>query len=264
MSSIIKRKTIPFEYLGYSYFIAAFIMAIALHILALLGWMMMPHMEVKDVVVHTINIRLGDDNTRFIEEEEENPQPEADNSKQLEAELTKFVRKKAPKTATKKSDGESEDKPDSKAEVPQKMPDTAQTEDAPISDDVSSPRQFVRAMPSKFKYSNYGNKLGNSDSSDAEIRARYEQIISLWIQKFKVYPEIARARMMQGETKIRIRIDRRGNIRYRALEYSTGYTELDKAAFDMVRRANPVPAVPDNYPSGDLHEFLIPVDFYIR
>ncbi len=91
--------------------------------------------------------------------------------------------------------------------------------------------------------------------------SHYEQLISLWIQKFKIYPAEARSQGMQGETVVRIRIDRQGNIRYYVLEHSTGYQVLDRAAIDMIRRANPVPAVPADYPKGDLMEFLIPVGF---
>ena len=29
----------------------------------------------------------------------------------------------------------------------------------------------------------------------------------------------------------------------------------------MIRRANPVPSVPENYPAGSLIEFLIPITF---
>ena len=63
---------------------------------------------------------------------------------------------------------------------------------------------------------------------------------------------------------VRIRIDRHGNIHYYELEHSTGYEMLDKAAIDMIRRANPVPAVPSDYPQGELLEFLIPVNYQLQ
>jgi len=94
--------------------------------------------------------------------------------------------------------------------------------------------------------------------------SRYEQLISLWIQKFKLYPADAKTQGLQGDTVVRIRIDRQGNIRYYILEHSTGIPSLDRAAIDMIRRANPVPAVPNDYPSGDLIEFLIPVNFSLK
>ena len=91
------------------------------------------------------------------------------------------------------------------------------------------------------------------------IRARYEQEISAWIQRHKYYPADAGGR--EGRAIVRMRIDRAGNVRYYAIEQSAGLTALDLAALDMIRRANPVPAVPTTYPAGNLVEFLIPITF---
>jgi protein TonB len=91
------------------------------------------------------------------------------------------------------------------------------------------------------------------------IRARYEQEISLWIQQHKYYPVDAGGR--EGRAVVRMRIDRAGNVRYYAIEQSAGMAALDAAALEMIRRANPVPMVPANYPAGNLVEFLIPITF---
>jgi protein TonB len=126
-------------------------------------------------------------------------------------------------------------------------------------------KQFVRtnAMQAPSAKGN-GSVMGNSTAKEAEMMSRYEQLISLWIEKFKKYPDEARSQGMQGETVVRIRIDRQGTVRYYILERSTGHQVLDKAAIDMVKRANPVPAVPNDYPQGDLIEFLIPVNFHLQ
>ncbi len=130
-----------------------------------------------------------------------------------------------------------------------------------------SERQFVRdlAAPTPVAKPEEKSPMGNSASKEAEVLARYEQLISMWIQKFKQYPNTAKSAGMQGETVVRIRIDRRGNVRYYTLERSTGHAELDRAAVDMIRRANPVPAVPADYPAGgEVLEFLIPVNFQLQ
>lgn len=90
-------------------------------------------------------------------------------------------------------------------------------------------------------------------------RARYELEISAWIQRHKFYPADAGGR--EGRAVVRMRIDRAGNVRYYAIEQSSGMVALDSAALDMIRRANPVPAVPTSYQSGNLVEFLIPITF---
>lgn len=247
-------KTSPLEYLGYQHFAMMCAFAMLLHIMAAYGVSMMPHIKIIDIPVHAMNIRLGDGDVEQAKQqpdEEVLPQPIADNSEQLESAVTKLIRKQ-----------EKPVKPSPKPKpVPLEKPETPPPE---ASEKIDTPRQFVRYTPPDKSVTGAGSILGNSTDSKAEVKVRYEQTISLWIQKFKLYPESARAQRLQGHTVVRIRIDRRGNIRYSGLEGNTGYAELDRAALDMVRRANPVPAVPDNYPEGEMFEFLIPVNFAIK
>jgi protein TonB len=101
--------------------------------------------------------------------------------------------------------------------------------------------------------------LTSPHDREQEIRARYEQTLSAWIQEHRIYPASARGR--EGRVVVRVRIDRQGYVRYYALEESAGTDALDRAAVDMIRRANPVPAIPADYPAGNLIEFLIPITF---
>lgn len=104
-----------------------------------------------------------------------------------------------------------------------------------------------------------GTQTTMTEQTAQAVRARYEQEISGWIQQHKFYPAEAGGR--EGRAVVRMRIDRAGNVRYYAIEQSTGLSTLDLAALEMIRRANPVPAVPANYPAGNLVEFLIPITF---
>lgn len=107
-----------------------------------------------------------------------------------------------------------------------------------------------------------GNENVMTPSTAQTVRERYEQQISAWIQQHKIYPSAAAG--AEGKVVMRMRIDRTGYVRYYALEQSSGNAALDAAAIDMIRRANPVPAVPADYPAGDLLEFLIPVNFRLQ
>lgn len=245
------------EYLGNPHFAVMLGLAFVLHLMALLGWSFVPPVRIIDIPVHAMNIRLGDSDVRQAQDDEVVPQPMVDNSAQLESAMAKLIRKPTAEKIEKKAPEPPVNKGTQSSE---KLADKAPL----VSDNVDSPRQFVRSAEDKKIDKREGSVLGNSNDSKAEIKARYEQTISLWIQKFKLYPEKAREMGMQGSTVVRIRIDRRGNIRYSALEGNTGYQELDRAALDMVRRANPVPAVPDTYPEGDMFEYLIPVNFGIK
>lgn len=242
------------EYLGPQHFATIFFLAAIFHVLAYWGWTMMPGIHIIDIPVHAMNIRLGDSDVQQAQDDDESaPQPLVDNTAQMESVMTKLIRKPVSKAARKPV------APMPRAE--KANPDRAPANPSAVSDRSDSPRQFVRFNPAEKPADNEGSAIGNSSESTADTKARYEQMISLWIQKFKIYPERAREMGMQGSTVVRIRIDRHGNIRWSELEGNTGYPELDRAALDMVRRANPVPAVPDEYPPGEMFEFLIPVNY---
>ena len=146
---------------------------------------------------------------------------------------------------------------------------------APATVASETPRRYVRqygAAPAENLQEKARAAFGASDqvatvtdvsagalTSEQEIRARYEQTISAWIEQHRIYPASARGR--EGRAVVRVRIDRQGYVRYYALEESSGTDALDRAAVDMIRRANPVPAVPADYPAGNLIEFLIPMTF---
>jgi periplasmic protein TonB len=243
------------EYIGNRQFGHVVMVALLLHALAFYIWHLSPKTQVVDIPVRALNIKLGD--VDISEAQLQAIQPSSANSKAVENTLSKLVegvkmREDAikPVEASEKSIKEKMAKPSE-----DKKPDDYLSK-------ISAPKQFIRntntAAPAQ--------KIvpGTSTASDAEIMRRYEQVISLWIKKFKLYPDEARNQGMEGETVVRIRIDRRGNIKYCALERSTGYQILDHAAIAMIKRANPVPAVPHDYPPGDQMEFLIPVNFHLK
>jgi protein TonB len=128
---------------------------------------------------------------------------------------------------------------------------------------ADNPQQYVREVGAA--PANAGIPQGApsgvslNDQVAQAIRARYEQQISAWVQRHKIYPAEAGGR--EGRAIVRVRIDRLGNVRYYAIEQSAGLGSLDAAALDMIRRANPMPAVPADYPDGNLVEFLIPISF---
>jgi TonB family protein len=209
--------------LSEKHFLLTLLAALLLHLSGYVAWSLSPRQRVQDIPIRTMNIRLGDGDEKMAEMAQSTP---ATNAPQVEAIVEQITRDAVESSATKLA------------------PDTV--------------RQYVREINTPKSKKSGTSKKGQRD---AEIMSRYTQMISLWIQKFKVYPEEARLQGLKGETVVRIRVDRRGNIRYYALERSTGIEMLDRAALDMIRRANPVPAVPSDYPEGELFEFLVPVNF---
>ncbi len=141
----------------------------------------------------------------------------------------------------------------------------------PISERKSSPaiaptpQQFVRdvAAPS-LPPSAADLRADNAVSSPAEqavqtIRLRYETILRSWVARHYEYPpELAGA---QGTVTLRLQIDRTGAMRYSAIEQSSGNALIDAAALAIVRRANPMPPVPADFPPGNLIGILLPITF---
>lgn len=272
-----------------NYLYGAMFAALLLHALGYYMWSIAPKQEVINIPVRVLNIKLGDLETTH-EVDVKLLEPAKDNSNKVEDTLSKLVRSEedeaerndklaksidkaidTPEKDEKKPEPVKADKP-AKSAKPQKLYKfDVRTEGKKTAAPVMevSERQFVRDLPApnvdKSTVQNLAlSKQGNSKDKQAEVMASYEQQISLWIQKFKVYPEAAKEAEAQGETVARIRIDRRGNIRYYTLERSTGHILLDKAAIDMIKRANPVPSVPTNYPAGDMLEFRIPIRFNVQ
>lgn len=219
----------PAYMLNESHFIATILLALAVHLLALLGWSLAPKTEVRHIPIHIMNIRFEDVGTEELEAPQALSSASTGNAPQVESLVDQITREALLKKLK------------------------------PVARNDSSARQYVREVSIPNAAGSPRSKA--SGARDAELLSRYTQLISLWIQKFKVYPEEARQRGIIGESVVRIRVDRRGNVRYYALERTTGSEVLDRAAIDMIRRANPVPAVPNDYPEGELQEFLIPVSF---
>lgn len=82
------------------------------------------------------------------------------------------------------------------------------------------------------------------------------------LEKFRRYPDAARSTRQQGVAYIRFRINRDGHVLTSSLVRSSGFPALDKAAFETLRRADPLPRVPADRP--DEIELLVPVEFYTR
>lgn len=268
--------------------------AVLLHAGVYGAYLLSPRDKVIDIPVRTLNIRLGSEEVMTapkpavteaqLKKEEKSaivaaPEIPKEKTKPVRGQLNKLektIAAKAASLALQAAEASAaiafeamkEKEAAEAAKAAKEAKEAAakkQTSEAAI-----SARQFIRKreMPKPaiepVKNPKAGSVMGNTKKSDAEMLARYEQTISLWIAKFQVYPAEAYAKKLEGDAIMRVRIDRRGNVRHNTLEKSTGYRDLDRAALDMIRRANPMPPVPAGYPAGELIEFLIPVSFRLQ
>lgn len=92
------------------------------------------------------------------------------------------------------------------------------------------------------------------DSWEGRVLAR--------IAKYRRYPASARNAHEQGVAFIHFRMNRAGHVLTVTLARSSGYPDLDQAALDTLRRADPLPPIPAD--RSDELELSVPVEFYIR
>lgn len=82
------------------------------------------------------------------------------------------------------------------------------------------------------------------------------------LESHKRYPAAALARRQQGVAHVRFVMDRQGRVLTARLERSSGAPILDRAALDMLTRAQPLPRPPAEV-EGDRIELVVPVEFFV-
>jgi periplasmic protein TonB len=102
-----------------------------------------------------------------------------------------------------------------------------------------------------------------TEESDSARRADYLAAVLAWLERHKEYPEDARRDREEGTALIAFTIDRGGNVLSFDIRRSAGNDALDRAAKEMVRRSNPLPAVPPTYPGARI-EMVLPVTFALQ
>jgi TonB family protein len=282
-------ETLP-HYLTQRDFGMTMFAVLGLHILAVTIYALWPRDAVEEIPVRTLNIKLGADMGAL------NASPSAGGSVPLPAlEPVELADTSVKTTVSQKNtvapppqkaaDGgtfrsfgsfvadktkEREKKEEAKKPVVQtkqqaaSVPAKTELPDIQLPAALSgAPRQYVRANEAGDGEASQGSPSG-APVDEETIMLRYEQKISAWLQRHKTYPSMARQLGQHGTPVIRIRIDRQGNVKFSSIDQSSGYQMIDRAALDMVKRANPLPTAPKEYPGGALLEFRIPVQFKLN
>ncbi|MFT4025635.1 MAG: TonB family protein [Novosphingobium sp.] len=95
----------------------------------------------------------------------------------------------------------------------------------------------------------------------SEAATTWEARLLAHLEKYRRYPPGARDRREQGVAHVRFRMNRAGGVLAVALIRSSGSAQLDRAALDTIRRAAPLPTIPEDKP--DPLELSIPVEFFL-
>lgn len=101
----------------------------------------------------------------------------------------------------------------------------------------------------------------NVRSNPAEIA--WQKEILFHLNRYKRYPAAARARGVQGVTKVEFRLDAGGRLVDARIISGSGSEPLDEEALAVLRRASPFPEPPDRHPGEQVH-LVLPIEFLIR
>lgn len=98
---------------------------------------------------------------------------------------------------------------------------------------------------------------GQADTSS------YNAMVLAHLQRYRVYPEQARASRVTGVSTVRFTLGAGGNVISVSLAGSSGTGMLDQAALAMVQRASPFPPIPPSLGRASM-TFAAPVRFNLR
>lgn len=99
--------------------------------------------------------------------------------------------------------------------------------------------------------------------SARKSKMTWQKTLLTHLDKFKRYPEAARAAATEGEAVIELTMDRTGAVRASQLVHPSGSIALDEEALLMVKRAEPLPQPPSDV-TGEVFKLAIPVRFKLR
>ena len=93
-----------------------------------------------------------------------------------------------------------------------------------------------------------------------EGRDRFLGRLLAQLNRFKQYPRAARQAHIQGVVMLRFVMDANGAVQSAEVAKSSGYPVLDAEALALIRRAQPLPALPPDFPTRTV-DAVVPIAF---
>jgi protein TonB len=104
---------------------------------------------------------------------------------------------------------------------------------------------------------------GNGGTGGGCLDAVWMQAVSERVRQFFYYPAAALAVRRTGLVIVHFGVRRDGQIERLEISKSSGDAELDKAALDIMHKAQPLPAIPDRM-HADRVDGELPINFGVR
>lgn len=110
---------------------------------------------------------------------------------------------------------------------------------------------------------NTGSGENASSGGQPGSAVSYFALLQAWLEKHKEYPHQARRRRQEGTALLSFTFTRNGRVTNARIVESSGFHSLDREVMAMIRRANPLPPIPDDFPQHRL-TLSVPVQFFLR
>lgn len=140
---------------------------------------------------------------------------------------------------------------------------------APVRTETKKPAREATERPAPRPSAASAERVGrtaaqpNAGAASAAALPGYRQMLAAHIQRFKQYPDSARAAGQHGTAMLTFTVGRNGQLLGSRLARSSGVPALDAETMAMIRRAQPLPAFPPSMQQASL-SFTVPVSFAIR
>lgn len=105
--------------------------------------------------------------------------------------------------------------------------------------------------------------LSKEPSPNLALLAQFRRNLHSHPMQFVNYPPRSQLKKEEGVVGLLIKIARDGEVLDVAVDSSSNFARLDRAAIQAVKKADPFPVVPDEF-SGDELEFVIPFAFRLQ
>ncbi len=99
--------------------------------------------------------------------------------------------------------------------------------------------------------------------SDGETRDSYLGRVLAQLNRFKQYPRSARQAHIEGVVMLHFVMTADGRVQSFEIAKSSGRPVLDAEALALIQRAQPLPALPADFPTRTL-DALVPIEFYLN
>lgn len=143
--------------------------------------------------------------------------------------------------------------------LPQPEPVATAQETAAVPQHAAVEKNHEKA-PAKAMVKASGQRSERTAGSRKGKARNYFSTLMAWLNQHKDYPADLKKDKKQGVVVIHFTIAKSGEVMASGIKKSSGHPELDKAALDMLAKANPLPPIPDALEREHL-SLSIPIEY---